>query len=83
MEQCIKVALRSQIVMYDCQSVEKSKKREKKEKKGKNLDLSLLLEREFVSQVLKSQQHCLHPQRDVENLTGTYFFNYKHFYNEN
>lgn len=71
--------------MYDCQSGEKSKKRKKKgKKKRKNpLDLSLLLEREFVSQVLKSQQHCLHPQRDVENLTGTYFFNYKHFYNEN
>lgn len=71
--------------MYDCQSGEKSKKRKKRKKKREKnpLDLSLLLEREFVSQVLKSQQHCLHPQRDVENLTGTYFFNYKHFYNEN
>jgi len=62
-------------------AVKKAKR--KKRKKEKNLDLSLLLKCEFASQVLKSQQHCLHPQRDVENLTGTYFFNYKHFYNEN
>lgn len=67
--------------MYDCQS---GKKKELKKGLGGEKNPWFVFTTEmWICQPGSEITTALHPQRDVENLTGTYFFNYKQFSNEN
>lgn len=69
--------------MYDCQSGKKKKRIKKGVGGQKKTPWFVFTTETWICQPGSEITTALHPQRDVENLTGTYFFNYKHFYNEN